>query len=269
LGAAEESLERGLAMQPGHPLLPVTIKVLLSAVSEADARLALLDRIIARTGDQFAPLEIKGYVLVAMGELSQARALFRILHERAPDEPLVMRKLVAMEHAGRNGDRVIEILESWRSRHPNDVDSGLMLAQAYSEQGRAAAAIELLTALLQDQPGNAGVLNNLAWLLSDSDAERALTYAERAHRLQPTEASIMDTLGTLLLRKGDLERSLALLDEARIADRTASGITLHYAQALNEAGRNSEARVILLELLVDKPSAEQSAARALLEKIDR
>lgn len=267
LGAAEESLERGLVMDPGHRLLPATMKMLLAAVTDTNARLALLERIIARTGDQLAPLEIKGDVLVAMGELSRARALFRTLYERAPDERLLMRKLVAMEHAGGDGDRVIAILESWHGRYPSDVDAGLMLAQAYSEQGRTAAAIERLTALLRDQPGHAGVLNNLAWLLRDSDAERALAYAERAYRLQPGEASVMDTLGTLLVRKGRLERGLELLDEARIADPTTPAIALHYAEALAKADRAAEARLILLDL-VEKPFAEQPAARALLEAID-
>jgi len=268
LGAAEESMERGLAMEPGHRLLPTTMKVLLSAVTDADARLVLLDRIIAQTGDQFAPLEVKGDMLAAMGELSQARALFQTLHERAPDEPLVMRKLVAMEHAGRNGGRIVEILESWLSRHPDDVDARLMLAQAYTEQDQTPAALELLSALVQDQPGNALVLSNLARLLRDSDAERALTYAERAHRLKPAEALIMDTLGTLLVRKGELERGLELLDEARIADPTTPSIALHYAEALTEAGRSAEARLILLGL-VDRSFAEQTEARELLEEIDR
>jgi predicted Zn-dependent protease len=255
-------------MEPAHRLLPTTMKLLLSAMTEVEARLVLLERIIERTGDQMAPLTIKADMLVAAGLRSEARALYQTLHERAPDASMLMRKLVAMQHAERDLDAAVDTVESWLERHPDDVHAHLMLAQAYTEQGQIAAAIDVLTPILEEQPGNVSVLDNLAWLLRDRDPERALTYAERAHRLQPDEASIMDTLGTLLVRKGELERGLDLLDDARIADPTTPVIALHYAEALTEAGRAAEARLILFGL-VEKPFAEQSAARALLEAIER
>jgi Flp pilus assembly protein TadD len=150
----------------------------------------------------------------------------------------------------RRGDTgsVLGLLRDWVEHRPTDAGARIMLAQAMTEHGDLDDARELLEQIYDEHPGNPVVLNNLAWLLRDSDPARALNYAEQAHRLFPDDPALMDTLGTLLLGRDDLERALGLLERAHAAAPGDPGIALNYAEALARAGRNGEARVLLAEL---------------------
>ncbi len=68
--------------------------------------------------------------------------------------------------------------------------------------------------VLAEQPDNLLAMNNLAWLLKDSDNKRALKLAEAAYQRQPQSREIKDTLAQVLKARGgeeDLARAKRLL----------------------------------------------------------
>ena len=75
----------------------------------------------------------------------------------------------------------------------------------------------------------------------------------------------MDTLGVLLMDKGDTARGLELLKKAVALAPQASQIRLNYAKALIKAGKNSDARSELDQLakLGDKFPAQAEVAQLL------
>ena len=77
------------------------------------------------------------------------------------------------------------------------------------------------------------VLNNLAFAQSRlGNRAKALTYAERALKFAPNSASVMDTVGQLLIEtRGDRGRALALLRRAAQAAPQNAAIRDHLAQA--------------------------------------
>ena len=263
LPAMEESLVRAVELEPGNPLVRPALAAALKAIRLEQQQRALMDRLVRASDQDPRLIAQKADLLVKQGDAAQAEVLMQGLWAEYPSDVGVMRKLFAIQRSAGNTEGYTETLERWHAAAPEDNAAQLMLGQIYAEQGRIDEAIPLFEALLERQPGNALVLNNLAWLLRDSDPERALAYAERAHRLLPDDAATTDTLGLLLVRAGQLDRGLRLLDTAR---RDAPGnytIAFHYAQALVKAGRHTEARLLLLEL-ADRPFAEQAAARSLL-----
>jgi predicted Zn-dependent protease len=115
------------------------------------------------------------------------------------------------------------------------------------------------------QPGNVIALNNLASLLREVDPAQALSYAERAYELAP-HPHIADTLGVILLHRGETERALAVLREAAVKSPTQPTINYHFAQALAQSGRKDEARTVLKRISrIDFP--ERPEADALLSQL--
>ena len=112
-------------------------------------------------------------------------------------------------------------------------------------QYRSALAIE---------PNNALVLNNAAWVAQQVKDPKALEYAEQANKLVPDNPAIMDTLGGILVEKGDTARGLELIKKAVDGAPKAAGIRLNYARALAKAGQKDAAKKELqtLQALGDK-----------------
>jgi predicted Zn-dependent protease len=118
------------------------------------------------------------------------------------------------------------------------------------------------------QPANPVVLNNLAWLYSQKNDPRALDYAERAHASAPNAPAIMDTLGYILVHKGDVDRGLPLLKQAYDASKKAPEIGYHFAVALEKSGKAAEARSVLEAVLNDTASFDDKAeAKKLFDSI--
>ncbi|MGH7341706.1 MAG: tetratricopeptide repeat protein, partial [Candidatus Rokuibacteriota bacterium] len=96
----------------------------------------------------------------------------------------------------------------------------------------------------------------------------ALDHAEKAYRLAPDNAAVADTLGWILVERGDTKRGLELLGKATAAAPNALEIRLHYAKALARAGDKAGARREL-ELVRQGPdqSPLKAEAEALLKQL--
>jgi len=84
----------------------------------------------------------------------------------------------------------------------------------------------------------------------------------RALALRPDDASITDSLGWALYKRGRLPEAIATLQKASIADPAQSEINEHLGDALFHAGRRYEARFAWRAALVN---ADEAAERGRLE----
>ena len=156
----------------------------------------------------------------------------------------------------------------WLKQNPGDGVARLMLASAYSKAGQRKAAIAQYEQILRTDPNNPLVLNNLAWqLFLDADV-RALSYAERAHKLAPNDPATLDTLGWLLVQKNELARGLGLLKQAVLKAPQAAEIRYHLATALDKSGQKAQAKQELSTLLRSaKDFPQRQAAQAAHDKL--
>lgn len=267
--AMAESLVTGASMEPDSPLLgPVLTRALAQYESSAQ-QLDLLDRLLGATNAHPRLIAAKADLLVDLGEYRRAQRVMQKLYSRYPDDLGVMRRLVATQLAANARADAKEVLTDWIARNPEDAAASVLLTQVEAMLGETDAARRRLEELMASSSASQAdplILNNLAWLLRETDPERALGYAERALRADPSSAAVKDTLGILLVGAGDLDRALKLLEEAHIDEPTDPTIGYHYALALTKAHRGSEARVVLLSLQgMDFP--ERQAAQDLLAEL--
>jgi predicted Zn-dependent protease len=111
-----------------------------------------------------------------------------------------------------------------------------------------ATAAQYYRKVVDDQPNNVLALNNLAWVAGQLKDPKALEYAELANKLTPNQPAIMDTLGTLLVERGDTARGLELLHKASELAPQAGSIRLNLAKGLIKVGKKEAAKKELDEL---------------------
>jgi Flp pilus assembly protein TadD len=119
--------------------------------------------------------------------------------------------------------------------------------------------------LAKEAPDDAMLLNNLAWLYAQAGDPRALATAEKAASLAPASPLAADTLGWILVQKGETARGAALLEKAVAAGPATPAMRYHLAVALSRSGKTAEARRIVGERLQSKARFDdREAAQQLL-----
>jgi cellulose synthase operon protein C len=109
-------------------------------------------------------------------------------------------------------------------------------------------------------------MNNLGWLLQNSDPKRALLILTAASKLSPDSADVADTLGWIKIQQKDIVGGLALLNHAHSLHPQDGEITYHLVAGLNANANHEAARGLLRALLAsgakfkDQPAAVQLSA---------
>ena len=164
-------------------------------------------------------------------------------------------------------EKALQQLQQWVDRK-RDAAVRNALASAYIVHGRYDAAIRESEILLTTEFNNPIVLNNLAWLYDQKGDARAIEIGEKALKQAPRSPEIMDTVGWILTRRGDLNRAVEILKNAHRAAPKQGDIAYHFAVALNKSGRAVEARRTLERILDARVKfSELANAQKLLEEL--
>ncbi len=145
------------------------------------------------------------------------------------------------------------------------------LALVYYQMGQHDAGQRMYQYALEIAPDNAGMMNNLAWLLAHDmkKPDQALPYIQKACQLVPDSAEFLDTHGYVLMLMDKYDEALDIL--IRSVDRRAIPANrLHLGQVYEKMNRRSEAfRQYQLgwELIKGNPGAEYY--REFREAIER
>ena len=155
------------------------------------------------------------------------------------------------------------------------VDALLVKAQALSRAKSDAAAQVEYREILKLAPDQLIALNNLAYALVESDqpqVEEARLYADRLYNLvqeNPGAASMLDTIGWVYFKSGELERAAATLEQSLSLDDTAAGTYLHLGTVYRAARRLPEARAVLTRGLELARADRSPESAALVQQLER
>jgi putative PEP-CTERM system TPR-repeat lipoprotein len=199
----------------------------------------------ARDVQKKRPTDPVGYVLegnihASTKAWSEAAATYRAGLKQAASTDLAVHLHAALD-AGGKGSEADGFASSWMKEHPKDRAFRLYLAQAAIGKKDYASAARQYRALLEVEPNDALALNNLAWTAGQLKDPKALEYAEKADKLSPNNAVILDTMGMLLVEKGETARGVELLQKAVALAPKAASIRLNLASALVKSGQKEAA----------------------------
>jgi len=214
-GEAERALEAPLAAIPDDVRLVTARANVLERAGRSRDAVALLRRVLAER------------------EKSEAGEDLSDLHA-ALAESLV--------RAGRADDAVAALRTAVASR-PGDEVLLYALGSAYESAGRRDAAVAQMRALLALNPDHAEALNFVGYSFAEQGVrlEEAETLLRRALELRPRSGHLLDSLGWVLFRRGDLRHAVECLEQADALSGPDATILEHLGDAYRAAARPADA----------------------------
>jgi len=227
---------------------------------------------VARFGQEKHPemsygFALEGHIRLLQGNAAQAVSLFREAERREPTGMLRIR-LHQAESARLGRDAPIDLLLDWIEKQPQDTSVQRYTADVMVRLGRIDEAMQLYERVLKAAPNDFRLLNNIADALMRKDDPRALDYAQQAFQAQATDATVLTTLGAVLLRRGRLAEAVQTLQKAIDLDPGQTEARLLFARALIAAGDRTRAKLELQRLVgLNKEFPELAEARRLLGQL--
>ena len=267
-GDARSAIEQALARSPDYlPALQVAGDLELLAGNPAKA-LGIAQRLYA-----LAPRSPAGLVLRGEAQMRQGRygAAVESFAKALALDPNAGTQMIRLHQALLFANRAAEAdarLADWLKAHPDQDAVRLYAAENAVVRRRWPAARDAYEALLARHPEQAALLNNLALVYLELADPRALATAERAFKAAPEDPLVMDTLGWVLTRRGEVKRALPLLRQAVEKRPELPSLRYHYGVALAQAGdRLGAARELDAALARRQPFPEEAEARTLRKSL--
>lgn len=208
---------------------------------------------------------LEGDVRMKQNQSGPAAKLYAQAYALSDSAPVVIKLHDAMTRAGQGKEADARIAQ-WLDAHPADAAARMYMGGRAQAEQRHKVAARYFLAVLKAEPKNAEAMNNLAWSLYQEKDEAALDYAQRANKLAPDSPAVLDTLGWLLVERGDTARGLPLLQRAAALAPQASDVRYHVVLAHLKGGDKAAARKELdLLLASNKDYPKAAEARQLLQ----
>jgi len=258
---------------------PTNIKGLLG-IAEAllqqgqrDQAVQLVAGEVAKNPSRLDMLRELGNIQMRASKYDDAIATFNKVFSQTKEPKLQADILTRIgETLARRGDlqKSIESLEKARQL---DIGNGSLptnIAMMLEVQGKTSDARKYYDLAVKADPNNAIALNNLAYLITETngDLDLALTYAQRAKQRLPKFAEISDTLGWIYLKKNLTDNSIDTFKNLVVAAPQNSTFHYHYAMALAQKGQKDLAIKECTAALQQKPKKdEETKIRELMRKV--
>ncbi len=264
---AADALKKALSLQPDFLEAQVALAGVEQARGNHEQALSIARNIQKQHEKSPAGYMLEGELLMAQQKPAQAAKSY----ERAYALNKTSQHAIKLHAALRNGGREKEAdahIAQWLQEHPTDLMTHAYIAQVYLTKGQNKQAIRHYETILQHEPKDVRAMNNLAWAYQQEKDGRALQLAEKAYAAEGSNPSILDTLGWILVERGELARGVDLLQKAVSLAPDAAEIRYHLAQALVKTGDKEKARSELQRVLgAGKEFSKEKEARALLAQL--
>lgn len=246
---AEAQLQHLLDLEPTDPGL---IRFQLGQIAEEqkhdDAAIAWYRQV--DDGDQFVPAKSRAASLLAKrGDLDGARALLKAAQVQRPqDQAALLGSEAQLLRDANRGDEGLALLDQALAKEPSNPDLLYDSALLAERMGKVELAESRLKKLIALQPDHAHAYNALGYSYAERNVHlgEARKLIEKAVSLAPEDPFIIDSLGWVLFRQGDLQGALQQLQKA-YALRADPEIAAHLGEVLWDLGRQDEAKGVWKE----------------------
>jgi FimV-like protein len=245
-----------------------------------------LDQKEGRLAESVARVEAALAVEPDNAKLRTLSGLVALMDNRTEDAEAAFQKAIELDPADASGyeqlarlyaktgrlNEAVTTYEKAIKARPEDPNLHYFLGTLYSFGGAQDKAIECYENAIKYGPDLAYPKNDLAYIYAESgkNLDRALDLAQDAKAALPDTATVADTLGWVLYKRGIPSAAISYLKEAVAnsdGDITVSGISLHHlAQAYEADGDPEKARETLQRVVaaLDASAEEKRASGELI-----
>ncbi len=260
--AAADDVKRALALEPDNVQAQLAMVDLAMRKNDPDQALLLVRKLQKQLPNAPAGYLIEGDVLAIQKKPDLALRAYEQAYAVGKQPQLFLKVVMGMKVVGKTKEADARVAQ-YMKENPDD-----MLLNMYAGESRLNAkqykeAVPFFETVIKKNPDNIVALNNVAWAYQQLKDPRALPTAEKAAKLAPDSANVLDTLGWLLVEQGNTQRALPMLEKAALAAPQQGDIRFHFATALAKSGNKDKAKQELDAALAGKPFDQLEAARAL------
>jgi tetratricopeptide (TPR) repeat protein len=268
---ARQAFEKAAQLSPSDLFLIDQLVGLDVLEKHFDAARQLIRRQFQKTPNSPASHFFEARILVAEGKWDAAEAELQRTIQLDPNFYNAYDLLVQTYLATNRLPQAVNQLQGLLSKNPNNTPVLMILALVYERMKDYPKARDAYEKLLSTQPNFVSALNNLAYLYAEqlNNVDKAYDMARKAHELQGQDASIGDTFGWVLYKRGDYQQALSILQESagKAADNPV--IQFHLGMTAYMIGQTDLAMAALKKAASaakDFPGKDESKRRlALLE----
>jgi tetratricopeptide (TPR) repeat protein len=251
-GYLEELIERGAHVDSAH--------LNLGRIHEErnDPQSALAEYAQVGPGPDFLSAQLRqADILMSNGSAAEASKRLAEARESQPDFAIQLYLIEAETLSNNNQiDRGWQVLNQALKQYPDDLNLLYTRSMMAEKRGDLAQMEKDLRAILKREPENAMALNALGYTLSDRTTRyaEAKELIEKAHSLNPEDPAVLDSLGWVNYRLGNLDEAERLLRQAleRFPDHE---VAAHLGEVLWAKGEQREARKVWGKALKEQPDS--------------
>lgn len=242
----------------------------------ADAERALATPLASHPADvrllatRATVLERQGRAAEAIGALRAARDGRERAGARADAADLTAALAEVLVRADRAREAIDE-LRAALAASPRDAGLLYALGAAYDRSGQREAAIAEMRALLVLRPDHPEALNFVGYALAEQGVrlDEAERLVRRALELRPRSGHVLDSLGWVLFRRGEVSRAVEVLERADALAGPEPVILEHLGDAYRALSRHSDAARVYQRALgaaSEDTRSEEARRRTAIER---
>ena len=248
----KELIERGSHLDAAHFNLGRAYR----EMDKPKLALAAFEQVGA--GNEYLPARLmQSELLFDLGRADEARASLAQARAEQPDYAiqLYLIEIEALPEQGQT-DAAWQLTEQALIEFPEDLNLLHARAMLAEKRGDLAQLERDLRLIIEREPDNAMALNALGYTLTDKTDRHteALDLIEQAYRLNPDDPAILDSLGWVHFRLGELKKAERYLRQAyeRFPDHE---VAAHLGEVLWTSGQQRKARSVWSEALRQDPDS--------------
>lgn len=228
------------------------------AEERQDPQGALIEYAQVGPGNDYLPAQLRqADILMINGRIDEAEKHLDAARDAEPDYAIQLYLIEAETLSANNqGERAWSVLQQALLQYPDDLNLLYTRAMQAEKRNDLAQMEKDLRLIIKRDPENAMALNALGYTLSDRTTRYAEAKAliEQAHQLNPEDPAVLDSLGWVNYRLGNLDEAERLLRQAleRFPDQE---VAAHLGEVLWSNGKQREAKQIWARFLKEQPDS--------------
>ena len=190
---------------------------------------------------------LEGKIYMAEGDTARAETALHKALEYDPTSTSAYQLLISLYLSGQKLPEAVANLETLLAKNPTNTTGLMTLALISQATKNPAKARDAYEKLLELKPDFAPALNNLACIYAESPDQLGKAYeiARKARAVEPDDASVADTLGWILYKRGEYQQAASLLQEASDKAPDSGELSYHVGMANYMMGLVVPARIAL------------------------